>query len=648
MLFKVCIEYSTEPLRSEIDWLIACFALKLQNILQLAPAGLGKDIPLVELGVDSLVAVEVRTWFLKELQTDMPILKILGGSSVADLCCRALEKLPKDLLPAVGVKKQVPARHKPARTQNEAFSPKITEQAPYPLLKVSNTADTTAPSSYSISPLLAAQNSSEGDSWESNSTSSLSSLEGDSKGAQNATATKIVPSRPTFQKVERQSFSQSRFWFLKLYIKDQATFNVTFYHRITGSLDIVKFAKAVATLGRYHELLRTAFFAEQDHMDTPMQGVMDTSTLHLEHKKISNDEQAVAEYERMKAYIYDLEQGETVRILLLSQSSTNHFIIFGHPHILMDGVSFQVLLGDLEKLYNNQMLSPSTLQYADFSARQRKEIEMGSMSEEVAFWRKEYPDIPRVLPLFPMTKSSLRKVLTEYKTNSNLIRLDKGLATRIKAICIKHKVTSFHFYLAAFRVLLFRFLDTEDLSIGIADANRKDSATLGSIGLYLNLLPLRFRSTPNASFSDTLREARTKSYSALEHSRLPFDIILDELNVPRSALHSPLFQAFFDYRQGAKENPTFSNVQFQIQDAALGQTAYDISLDVTESSAGPLIMMKAQDYLYSKSTTETILRSYVNLLEAFSTNVNMTHEQPSLFKETDIKLALQLGRGIPY
>ena len=601
----------------------------------------------MELGVDSLVAVEVRTWFLKELQTDMPVLKILGGASVADLCRHAFERLPKDLLPAVGVKNQVLAKHEPARVQTEAFLPKITERAPDPLLKVSNIADITSPSRDSASPLLAAQKSSEGDSWESNSVSSLSSLEGGSKGAQKTTATKIVASRPTFLKMERQSLSQSRFWFLKLYIKNQATFNVTFYHRITGTIDTAKFAKAVATLGRHHELLRTAFFAQQeDYMDTPMQGVKDESRLHLEHKKISNDEQAVAEYERMKTYIYDIDQGETMRILLLSQSSTDHFIIFGYPHILMDGVSFQIFLGDLEKVYSNQMLPLSTLPYADFSARQRKEIVMGNMSDEVAFWRKEYPDIPRVLPLFPMTKSSLRKVLTEYKTSRSLIRLDKELATRIKAICIKHKVTSFHFYLAAFRVLLFRFLDTDDLSIGIADANRKDSATLGSIGLYLNLLPLRFRSTPNASFSEALREARTKSYSALEHSRLPFDIILDELNVPRSALHSPLFQAFFDYRQGAKENPTFSNLQFQIQDAALGETAYDISLDVTESSAGPRIMMKVQDYLYSKSTTETILRSYVNLLEAFSTNVNMTHEQPSLFKETDIKLALQLGQGM--
>jgi hybrid polyketide synthase / nonribosomal peptide synthetase ACE1 len=55
-------------------------------------------MPLIELGMDSLVAVEIRTWFLQELAVDMPVLKILGGSSVADLVDDSMQKLPQELL----------------------------------------------------------------------------------------------------------------------------------------------------------------------------------------------------------------------------------------------------------------------------------------------------------------------------------------------------------------------------------------------------------------------------------------------------------------------------------------------------------------------------------------------------------------------
>lgn len=55
-------------------------------------------MPLVDLGVDSLVAVEVRTWFMQESGVNLPVLKILGGASVADLADDAMQKFPPSLL----------------------------------------------------------------------------------------------------------------------------------------------------------------------------------------------------------------------------------------------------------------------------------------------------------------------------------------------------------------------------------------------------------------------------------------------------------------------------------------------------------------------------------------------------------------------
>ncbi|RMZ78734.1 hypothetical protein DV737_g3768, partial [Chaetothyriales sp. CBS 132003] len=52
------------------------------------------SMDLVEVGIDSLVAVDIRAWFLKEIEVDVPTLKILGGSSITDLVQTAVEKLP--------------------------------------------------------------------------------------------------------------------------------------------------------------------------------------------------------------------------------------------------------------------------------------------------------------------------------------------------------------------------------------------------------------------------------------------------------------------------------------------------------------------------------------------------------------------------
>ena len=44
-------------------------------------------------GIDSLIAVEVRSWFLKELTVDVPVLRIIGGASILDICRDVLGKL---------------------------------------------------------------------------------------------------------------------------------------------------------------------------------------------------------------------------------------------------------------------------------------------------------------------------------------------------------------------------------------------------------------------------------------------------------------------------------------------------------------------------------------------------------------------------
>jgi acyl carrier protein len=54
---------------------------------------------LKDLGIDSLVAVDIRTWFAAELAVDIPLLQILGGASIEELTATAVAKLPASVFP---------------------------------------------------------------------------------------------------------------------------------------------------------------------------------------------------------------------------------------------------------------------------------------------------------------------------------------------------------------------------------------------------------------------------------------------------------------------------------------------------------------------------------------------------------------------
>ncbi|KAI0477624.1 putative polyketide synthase [Xylariaceae sp. FL0804] len=53
-----------------------------------------------EVGIDSLVSVDLHSWFLRNLQVNVPTLSIMGSGSLADLVQQALDNLPPELLAA--------------------------------------------------------------------------------------------------------------------------------------------------------------------------------------------------------------------------------------------------------------------------------------------------------------------------------------------------------------------------------------------------------------------------------------------------------------------------------------------------------------------------------------------------------------------
>ncbi|KAF7161780.1 hypothetical protein CNMCM5623_007245 [Aspergillus felis] len=83
-----------------VEVVTEAFARKVRNKFNLPlDAVLPPDTRLTNLGIDSLVAVDLRQWYQKELLVEMPIMQILGGESIATLAAAAVFMRPPDLNP---------------------------------------------------------------------------------------------------------------------------------------------------------------------------------------------------------------------------------------------------------------------------------------------------------------------------------------------------------------------------------------------------------------------------------------------------------------------------------------------------------------------------------------------------------------------
>lgn len=78
---------ATEDTKEGLATLIKGFSHALGNMLQLDPAQIEAYMAIADHGVDSLVSVRIRDWFLKELRVDVPVLKlILTNHTLSRVC----------------------------------------------------------------------------------------------------------------------------------------------------------------------------------------------------------------------------------------------------------------------------------------------------------------------------------------------------------------------------------------------------------------------------------------------------------------------------------------------------------------------------------------------------------------------------------
>ncbi|KAK2833982.1 hypothetical protein FQN49_006874, partial [Arthroderma sp. PD_2] len=105
-----------------------------QDILQVPESdSTSLSVALVEQGIDSLVAVMLRSWFLEEIDVDIPVLKILGGSSISDLVNHAVENIPASIFDIATLEKAsptVPGTSSPLRVlSNKVVEPQALSES---------------------------------------------------------------------------------------------------------------------------------------------------------------------------------------------------------------------------------------------------------------------------------------------------------------------------------------------------------------------------------------------------------------------------------------------------------------------------------------------------------------------------------------
>ena len=172
-------------------------------------------------------------------------------------------------------------------------------------------------------------------------------------------------------------------WFFETPIANRQHWNQAVLLEPTQTLDAAQLEHALKALQQHHDALRLGF-REQDGVWQAAFREGDDSLLRV--AQVSDMAQCTALYDEAQRSL-DLQQGPLLRALLVSGPQGEQRLLLAIHHLVVDGVSWRVLLEDLQNAYRQQPLPAKTSAIRDWAERLTAHAASDALREERDWWQ---------------------------------------------------------------------------------------------------------------------------------------------------------------------------------------------------------------------------------------------------------------------
>ncbi|HKI03783.1 MAG TPA: amino acid adenylation domain-containing protein [Thermoanaerobaculia bacterium] len=279
---------------------------------------------------------------------------------------------------------------------------------------------------------------------------------------------------------------------------------------------------------------------------------------------------------------FDLNRAPLMRFALFREGEDEYHFVWTHHHLLLDGWSLPLLLGELSALYDALRrgaapVLPSRRPYRDFIAWSQAQ----NPARAEGFWREILRGFNAATPL-GVDRPSRAAGEASPESRDATASLPATATRTLAEVARRHGLTLGTLVATAWAVLLNRYSGEDDLVFGVTVSGRPPDlpGVEAMVGNFINTLPLRLAVPGDEPVLSWARSVQQRQVEIREHEHSSLVLIQGCSGVPRN---EPLFESIL----------FFQNYPLEDRPAAAGDGFGLRDLRVNESTNYPLIVVVA-------------------------------------------------------
>ncbi|NDD29973.1 MAG: amino acid adenylation domain-containing protein, partial [Proteobacteria bacterium] len=422
------------------------------------------------------------------------------------------------------------------------------------------------------------------------------------------------------------SSAQQRLWFIDQFEQERGNqaYLMPAMSEIEGAINPSALQHAFAALVQRHASLRTLLV---EHDSAVWQHVVDPDRPVLSIEETTPRDQAIMLARTVLLQPFRLAEDIPIRAVLIpvapeptagtdgkdrptdAYSIKKWILGLVLHHTAADGWSIPILLRDLSRLYasactgEDPALPPLRVSYADFAAWQRRYLSGARLTAQLDGWKQTLAGVPVCTPIATdhprPPRQSMRGGAYARVIGSDVTQaFERGVRA--------HGATLYMGLLAAWAHVLQRHGAGDDIVIGSPTANRTHPDLEPIVGMFVNTLPLRLDLSDAHTFERLLDHVRERCVQAWARQDVPFENIVESLDLPRSLSHPPLVQLMLTLQNNEQANLHLGDVLARPVDLGQRIAKVDLSLSAAQTAEGLALDIEYAADLFEPLTVSRI------------------------------------------
>jgi amino acid adenylation domain-containing protein/non-ribosomal peptide synthase protein (TIGR01720 family) len=411
------------------------------------------------------------------------------------------------------------------------------------------------------------------------------------------------------------SFAQERLWFLDRVGASGPEHHVQAAFRLHGPVHEALLEDALRRIVARHEPLRTVF-GEVD--GRAVQTVVDAVDIDLPVTPVADEEEARQIMRALHVEPFDLTEAPLLRAELFRAGPEEHLLYLCIHHICTDGWSMGRLAAEIIECYTAALVGREPelpalhLTYRDYAAAERAAAERPEFAARL-------DQVTRRLAELPIRNSiTLDRARPQQQSLAGATvraRLSADATAALRALGRRQGTTLHSVLLAAYAALLHRFGAPAEMIIAVPGANRDRPEVEDMVGVFVNTLAVPVRVDAGEPFPAFVSRVGVGALELLEAADVPFDRVVEALQVPRNLAALPLTQVAFVMHNVPMPAIALPGVSVTSLPLDTGLSMYDLRLVATEDPDGLAVQLDHATSVILPSTAAALLDHLVEALD---------------------------------